>query len=618
MLFNRLILLLLILFMPFISVSQAIERIEIKPKTHKIEYLIQEEKEYFIDSVAKLEQKEWQIADSALRFGFLSRNYWIRLTIDNNINATTQRYLESSNPLIDKLEVYIDSPTGFIEYKAGDTLNANVRPTQTRVFLFPLPQQQTKTIIYLKYYAGAASTLPLALVTTSEALTNAATDAYSFGIITALLLLAAISAAVAFLLINNRVFLYFSAYSGVCFLLLTVIEGYAGLSLWPSVPWLQNLLSPTLAVLALWLFTLFYSETLSFTQHLSTGLNSTLKVFTRFQLICCALLLFTPLNIAALTTVSIAFITVSLLGFAIYQMLRKHQKIDWLYLGSGLSFFAAISSKILYLSGLCPLPEVTAITRLLFALHISLIAIALIKEHIDAYSQSLKAQHNKLLAFEEAAKETENDLEQQHQEQINLEALVDERTFELNVTLRELQETNRRLEEQATNDALTGAKNRKFYDQRLQAEYRLSRRQRTPVSLLMLDIDYFKKVNDTYGHLVGDKVLVSFVEKSTQALGRPNDYVCRYGGEEFAILLSNTDHVGALKVAELIRSRVEQNKLLCDGVQIAVTVSVGVSTLIIEDETPQDELFKLADKALYQAKQNGRNQVYSITQEPKE
>ena len=200
------------------------------------------------------------------------------------------------------------------------------------------------------------------------------------------------------------------------------------------------------------------------------------------------------------------------------------------------------------------------------------------------------------------------------QEQLDMEALVGDRTFELNVTLRELQETNKKLQEQATNDALTGVKNRKFFDERLKAEYRLSRRQHTPISLLILDADKFKLVNDNHGHLAGDKVLIDISKIASKALKRPNDYVCRFGGEEFAILLSNTDEKGAVKIAELIRNNIGDKLIKTDNVELKVTVSVGVSTLMIDHTTSDSQLFDQADKALYFAKESGRNNVKTFTE----
>jgi len=588
-----------------------VNRVQITPQSHKIEYFSQQDREYFIDYVAKLDDQQWLTADHALSFGLIAKSYWVRLTINNPTTIDHQWYLESSNPLIDQLEVYIRTSNGFKKYQAGDTLDTALRSTPTRAFLYPLPPDQPQTTLYLKYTALAASSMPLALISSQQALSDAASDAFSYGILFSLLTIIIVGSVFTFFLVNNIALLYFAAYTATCFILMTIVEGYASLALWPNAPWLQNLLSPSLSVFCVWLLTVFSSDVLNFKQRLSSLQFKLFRAFSRIQIVSCGILLVLPLFMSALAAVIILSLSLLFLAVTIVILILTKHQVSLLYRISGIAFVTAISIKILFLLGVGAQHEIPELTRFFLGLHLTLIAIALIKQAYDDYLLAGQHQQDKLRKMEEDASRELSHLQEQQEEQQTLEALVDERTFELNVTLRELQETNRRLEEQSTNDALTGAKNRKFFDQRVVAEYRLSRRQHTPLSLLMLDIDFFKKVNDNHGHLMGDKVLVSFAKKAMSLLRRPNDYVCRYGGEEFAVLLSSTDHKGALKVAELIRSKLEQHSVIYDGVEINVTVSIGVSTLIIDDHTPADELFSQADKALYQAKEHGRNQVSS-------
>lgn len=190
-----------------------------------------------------------------------------------------------------------------------------------------------------------------------------------------------------------------------------------------------------------------------------------------------------------------------------------------------------------------------------------------------------------------------------------LEQMVQERTLELEITLRELHEVNQKLTEQSTIDSLTGVKNRSAFDKRLLAESRISRRQETPIALLMLDIDRFKSINDQFGHLAGDQALKVIATTLQQHLKRPTDLVSRFGGEEFAIILPNTTAEGAIQVAESIRDAVTSIGLAWEGKPIPLTVSIGVSADVISNDQHSTELLEQADKALYQAKNSGRNQV---------
>ena len=164
------------------------------------------------------------------------------------------------------------------------------------------------------------------------------------------------------------------------------------------------------------------------------------------------------------------------------------------------------------------------------------------------------------------------------------------------------------LKRQAHIDHLTGVSNRGYF--MVQAEQELSRAQRydNPLSLFMLDIDFFKKVNDSHGHKVGDLVLIKLADICRQTL-REMDIIGRVGGEEFVILLPETDLIEATKVAERLREFIEKSKVpLESGLPLHFTVSIGVTSMVSKEEN-LDELLNLADKALYEAKAKGRNQV---------
>ena len=158
----------------------------------------------------------------------------------------------------------------------------------------------------------------------------------------------------------------------------------------------------------------------------------------------------------------------------------------------------------------------------------------------------------------------------------------------------------------AHTDPLTGTKNRAALDDDLQREWKLARRQQSPLSLIILDIDYFKAVNDNYGHASGDAVLKA-VANCLKETARTTDIICRYGGEEFVILLNNTTLDGAVLLADRIRSCIESHTGRSDTCPTPVTVSAGVARL--RDGETVEGFFQRADHALYEAKQRGRNQV---------
>jgi len=156
-------------------------------------------------------------------------------------------------------------------------------------------------------------------------------------------------------------------------------------------------------------------------------------------------------------------------------------------------------------------------------------------------------------------------------------------------------------------DPLTGTNNRAAFDLSIEKEVERSHRHHMPLSLAVIDIDFFKQVNDSYGHSAGDNVLRKVTEVINDTL-RASDELFRYGGEEFAVILNGTDSDGATHVAERIREEIENAYFEFEGEQIPVTVSIGLSCLTARDDAKR--LFNKADAALYRAKETGRNKIH--------
>ncbi len=163
--------------------------------------------------------------------------------------------------------------------------------------------------------------------------------------------------------------------------------------------------------------------------------------------------------------------------------------------------------------------------------------------------------------------------------------------------------------ESSTCDALTGVFNRKYFDEKLRTHLSFARRHHVPFTLILLDIDFFKKVNDTFGHTAGDDVLKA-VSDIIRRMIRTEDSVSRYGGEEFAIIAQGTDTEGGRILAERVREKVASTRIATRAtgdIEVRVTVSLGVATAAGGAEVSPEQLVAQADRNLYQAKENGRN-----------
>ncbi|WP_392385303.1 GGDEF domain-containing protein [Marinomonas primoryensis] len=213
--------------------------------------------------------------------------------------------------------------------------------------------------------------------------------------------------------------------------------------------------------------------------------------------------------------------------------------------------------------------------------------ISQLQEHMNTMLSALETDRKQLLEDEQAKRNW-------------LEDAVAKRTEDLQIL-------NKKLKELATRDSLTGILNRGSFFETAQHLLILSQRQKLPASFLLVDLDNFKMVNDTYGHFVGDKVLIHFTQTIQKSL-RKSDLIGRVGGEEFAIFLPDTGNDDAFQFAEKLRKIISHSVLEVDGKVVAYTVSLGVESSEPKDHLI-DELFKRADLKLYGAKDKGRDRV---------
>lgn len=195
---------------------------------------------------------------------------------------------------------------------------------------------------------------------------------------------------------------------------------------------------------------------------------------------------------------------------------------------------------------------------------------------------------------------------------LHLEERVAERTDELAQANQALMALNHRLEVLSNSDGLLGIANRRYFDDRLEREWRRSVRERQPLSLLMIDVDHFKGYNDRYGHQAGDLCLQSVAQAALMALKRPGDLLARYGGEELAVILPNTHLDGAIPVAREIQRELAEKHIPHAASPVAdlVTLSIGVAAMLPDDQTSAAMLVAVADRGLYAAKDRGRNRIF--------
>ncbi len=199
--------------------------------------------------------------------------------------------------------------------------------------------------------------------------------------------------------------------------------------------------------------------------------------------------------------------------------------------------------------------------------------------------------------------------------QKSAELEVSLRIAELLESEKKLKKLNQTLEKLAVQDGMTGIANRRAFDTRLEYEWNRCQREKQPLSLIMIDVDFFKQYNDHYGHLAGDDCLKMIAKELSFITKRETDFCARFGGEEFVVLLPNTTLSPAIQLAEVYREKINQLGISHESSTASnyISISAGVSSsLPTDDETPLSLIDK-ADQALYQAKMNGRNRVENIS-----
>lgn len=578
-----------------------------------VAYVVDSENALSINDLMALPEKRWQQqAQAFLSFGMSTATYWFKFTLPAQ-EPSQEQLLSLDAPLLDSVSVWFaDNGQISASYQTGDTLPFAQRPVSHENFIFPTPNHSSTLTVYLKIKTSGALRLPINVWPELHYLDFSAQHGLVMGLFFGFML--AIFASNVFFFLTTKVatFAIYSAYVGFLGLTLATLHGLGYKHLWPEFPWLQQHALPFFANLTVAFLIIFCDLLLDVKSH-NQKLSRVLQIIAGLYLLSAIVSLFAPLTMLA----SAFLIMLLLSGVLIYGV------GIWIWIkGESIAGVYTVAWSVLFFSGLVICLDNLNIVKLNLpsdyllvigaSIETLLLALVLAMNH-NQQTRALKLARDQLLANAIEDKKTQADmLNLQESAKEELEYKVQERTLELEITLRELSEKNRELEEKNTLDALTGVRNRSYFDKKYIAEIRRSRRERTQLSIVMLDIDHFKNINDRYGHLVGDDCIKSVAKTIKQALKRPSDDLCRYGGEEFVLILPSTELVGATALVENIRQTLEQTVVHSDGFEINLTISAGIATAVAEPNQADELILAAADQQLYQAKNEGRNKVKGV------
>lgn len=587
----RQILVLFLLFMlPLATSALTLPDVPSLPLATDLQFLEDASTDWTVDDVRR-DGQPWQPqGDSAFNRGYSASAWWLKLDLHNGSSHLESRYLALTYAVLDHVDVYVyDGNQRLKSYALGDWQPFRQRPVMNRFFVVPLDwnPQQTLTV-FLRIKSSTSVQAPLALWQHAAFEEQQADSNIAHGLYYGAMVVIAIYNLLLFVALRDLNYLLYSAFVISVPLFMASLSGHAYHYLWPESPqWNDDsiifFLGLVFASVAVFARRFLQVRTWSVKLHWAlTAIAWTGGFFavTAFAVpYSFSIRFMVPMGFLG----SILFVVVGCLAWMKGIPSARYYVIAWLVymLGSGM----------MALSRLNFLPT-NFITEYGMQFGSALEAVLL------SFALAERINVERRLRFEAQAESLR--VTQRLNE--DLELRVQERTEELALA-------NARLETLSNTDQLTGLHNRRFLEAVLSAEWYRCKRHKHGFAVLMMDVDFFKQVNDRYGHAAGDECLRQVAVLAKDSVRWPSDHVARYGGEEFCIVLPETAVQDALIVAERIRRQVENNAIVTPRETFRVTISIGICAGIPCDSLTVDDVLRFADTALYQSKEGGRNRV---------
>lgn len=604
--------------------SQANEYFTVENNIKK--YDLGTEVEYLVDASNRLDihnlltsSQAWQKSQVDIpNFGFTPSPHWFHINLKNTGNKDSRRLLNIAYPLLDYINFYIVE-NGVIKrhIQNGDHLPFSERLVKHRQFIFPVvlkPQQDTH--LYIRIETSSSMQLPLELWDQQAFFERDQINLFGQGLFFGMLAIMGLYNLFMWIGTRDKSYAFYVLYVFGIGLFQLSFHGLAYQLLWPESPLINDralgVLIPFFIVFAILFISAFFD--------LKKRLPFTYQLVLFFCLINILLIIAagfmdygTVIRLETAISVVTAFCA---LGIGLIMWARRHPSalifnVAWTIFISG-GLVIALNKM-----GLVPRNFLTENSlQLGAAIEIFVLSLALTERWNRERKERLYAQGEALALAVKVSEERQEKFQAQQQllesekrAKNDLERRVQERTRELEVALTDLSSANEKLQNISKTDALTGVRNRRYFDEKLQAEFKRHQRENTPLSLFLIDLDHFKAINDTYGHPFGDLCLQLTAKAIEQNLQRESDRVARYGGEEFTVILPNTDEEGAYRLAQSLRKMIAAVQPYINGKNIRLTASIGVVTLKNDNYLDASELLEASDQALYKAKENGRNRV---------
>lgn len=531
-------------------------------------------------------------------FGFNTEPLWFRLTVYNSSQHALQRLLEIKNPVLDEVLFFqVDRDGNVVEQmETGDARPTHERPFFHHNLILPLtvPAGQTQ-YLYFRVTTDGALEFPLEMWSPESFQQRDQIHLLFYGALFGILVAMGVYNFFIYTLFRDWSFVYYAGYSVSLMLFQATLQGFSAQYLWPENAWWRShalvVVIPLILLCAIQFSAIFLQ--------LRQAYPRFIWLLRLVMLAALALLLATPfvdyailIRICAAAVFPVCAVAIVL---GMHRWLNGYQPARYFVIAWG-AFLLAVSYYSLAKFGLFERNDATDYAVQVGAVLESVLFAFALADRMNTQRRAFMAAQQKALELQRITNE-------------QLELRVEDRTHALRQTMADLEQANQRLQALTMQDGLTGIRNRRYLDEKLAQEWQRAARNREPLALLLIDIDFFKDFNDRYGHLAGDECLKRVAQVIDGAVTRPSDAAARFGGEEFAVVLPDTRAEGALHVAENIRQASERVRLPVEGREVGVSVSIGVAIQVPEEGLAVQDLIALADQALYEAKSSGRNRT---------
>ncbi|GGM19520.1 deoxynucleoside kinase [Pseudomonas asuensis] len=586
-----------------------------------IEYLLTDADIDFEEAASAERQHEWQVnTKTTLNLGSVPHGAWIRFKLRKESRVDETWLLIFNWPMLDRVDLkiqYEDTNTWSEVLTAGDTVPLSSWPVRSRELVFPLALENTTDVtVYAHVRASEHMILPLQLMTEKALQQDQTRDTLLLGSLYGSLLVMLLYNASLFIFTRDKSYLWYVTYLASSLWYVLGLSGHGFLYLWGEWPLISGRFYQLSAC------TTFLTSALFIRNFLKVHLYPRLIIITNlvitYWVMATVVALFFPDHIRYLFPDILGFVSCLLALSVTVSIWRKNNPsakyftIAWLWL------ILTTIYMTLCLEGVFPLSTFSYYVQFSgFAFEFLLLSIALAERINRERAQRLISQKVALEASEEVAQKRleivhvqEELLDMQRRANEDLELRVFQRTQELEMA-------NRKLVHLSNTDSLTQLYNRRYFDEIFVQEAITAAAQGIYLTVMMIDIDHFKRINDTYGHTVGDECIAALGEGLKGLTRRQGEYAARFGGEEFILLYTTLTPCTATAMAENVRLMASSLQVTVKGHSLGFTVSIGVICRLVRSEETRVSFSKAADDALYRAKQAGRNQVAVVNTEEK-